>query len=903
MSESASSHHSNTSSSSVKHPVTNTAEFPHYLLPSFDPQRATVPELKSILLNCGIEFPTHRALKDEYVALFQEKVAPNVKSFLASLKNVKPSNTGIKFVHTSPLKTQKRVSDENVNLSRVNPVDAKAAEQPQILRDSENNHRESNGSCALEIVLSGDEDSEQEHQATSKPRPAIVKALPQPLPVPPQNPQSLLHPSRLDTDKVKSYLVDLPPPLFSQKNLKQSLSLKASRLPKPASRSRSSGPSSPLLSASGCQSHEVGDSPQKKLEQTYHYEFTSSSQAMAPIEANTGATSSTEGSVQGESIEASLADDEGGLEEEDDSDYSDVLDAYENIPSPAAAKLSTPKPSNYKCPGKMANKTDDEENEDVRFSPDPRRSSSIHRDRRSTSPRSSTSGSVVQSTGSPLLTKHLKQRLHQNVMETVRRRSSLRGDEIRSGRNLSLIDAIKAVESDNFDETDDGEASDNQGGRSQDTKGPLDIEMPDPGNPNNIEVHETVKHVRFPCIMLFFYALLVPPLFMLITWYLDTGSTIEFCKPIVDDVNQFSEVVTAKDLMNYLMPSCIPCLEGAICEGDRVVACVLDELGEVSFDKAKPFRAAFRLGSLCEDVSVGRGKDEKDKNMYPKVSIQVGSRLLWPSTNKGQSKKQPTYSRTQPAAPSATISLVQKDKVHFDRVVPIVQNVTHQTLETIMKVAQGYLLFTNIAFTELSANFLQTSHLVLDISSEKLVIAKKYWDIFAFYYNTLTATIATKCTPSPADFLYYSTISIISFLSLFAVYNITTTTLAKTKKSIAFKDIHIARIAANEILTKLQDRAAKIRRQSILSRRKIDVSVRLDQVKDLVLPTNPQRQRRLSRGGDVDEKALLSSEEGGLNMLDQERRENVWKLVREIVLDSGVVEEMEVDGVSVWLCN
>ncbi|KAJ3071578.1 hypothetical protein HDU98_005117 [Podochytrium sp. JEL0797] len=89
-------------------PAAEPALYPHYLDSSFDPQKATVSELKSILSECNVPFPTNqRALKADFVLQFQTHIASKSASLRSKIARVKPSSKGIEIVHSSPLQTRK----------------------------------------------------------------------------------------------------------------------------------------------------------------------------------------------------------------------------------------------------------------------------------------------------------------------------------------------------------------------------------------------------------------------------------------------------------------------------------------------------------------------------------------------------------------------------------------------------------------------------------------------------------------------------------------------------------------------------------------------------------------------------------------------------------------------------
>lgn len=92
-----------------------------YLSPGFDPSTLTVPKLRSILVEFGVEYPSS-AKKAQLVDLFNDRVAPQAKRVLSSRARTKPSTRGIKGVPSS----QASVVDEEEEMEPPPPT-AKSA--------------------------------------------------------------------------------------------------------------------------------------------------------------------------------------------------------------------------------------------------------------------------------------------------------------------------------------------------------------------------------------------------------------------------------------------------------------------------------------------------------------------------------------------------------------------------------------------------------------------------------------------------------------------------------------------------------------------------------------------------------------------------------------------------------
>ncbi|KAJ3058305.1 hypothetical protein HDU99_006867, partial [Rhizoclosmatium hyalinum] len=256
---------------------------------------------------------------------------------------------------------------------------------------------------------------------------------------------------------------------------------------------------------------------------------------------------------------------------------------------------------------------------------------------------------------------------------------------------------------------------------------------------------------------------------------------------------------------------------------------------------------------------------------------------------------QPSYHRTEAPKPEPTVTSAQRQKEYFDRIIPIVKNVTMETEASLRKLLSDFLVQGKDLSKEVYVTWKEVSSVV---SRETVVywsIANNHIQTLARNYNKTLTELARVITLHPDELLTYSTWTIGVSTLLFLTTTVTRSILRRKKESSLLEDTKLAQEAAEEVIQKLRERAAKIRRQSKF----IDTSVRIDQVRDLVLPLNPTRQRRASRGGDVDNSAALE----GVMLLGEERREEVWKLVKQFVVESGEVEEMEVDGVAVWIMS
>ncbi|KAF2801909.1 sister chromatid separation protein-like protein [Mytilinidion resinicola] len=84
---------------------------PDYLDPSFEPSSVTVPRLRNILLEHGVQYNSS-AKKPDLIALFNEHVAPKASKILKSRSRTKRSTKGIEDVPSSQSSTLDDAEDE-----------------------------------------------------------------------------------------------------------------------------------------------------------------------------------------------------------------------------------------------------------------------------------------------------------------------------------------------------------------------------------------------------------------------------------------------------------------------------------------------------------------------------------------------------------------------------------------------------------------------------------------------------------------------------------------------------------------------------------------------------------------------------------------------------------------------
>ncbi|KAJ3247838.1 hypothetical protein HDU78_002919 [Chytriomyces hyalinus] len=796
---------------SAKESDDESAPVPRHLEHGFDARHATVAELRSILLACTGEYPTHPgATKSDFIAAYHKQVTPRLNELRAQFFE---GSRSLEEVESASSFIQSSLSDQ--------------------AHENENNavHKHATTKNVKNIFTS--------------------KLKPLPLPLPPQSPQKLLRPPKYTFPRSSN----LTPHLPSDSSLRLSGSSTSSSQDETIEafsighRSRTSGSSNASFSS---ETMSITRDILSRYESSPPNETSSTAEHLPDSKMKRAVYAQVQ-SPPSNIFETKLDGTHNPSFVEIESDYSDVLDAYE-IDSPPRV-------------GKLGEQDETDEGEyDERFSPDPRR-------RSSTSSVGSSGPLVVQSSGSPLLTKTLKKNL---PLEKARRMSLLGTDgpsETRKAKDCGEVSCssgsiLKSVAGINEPESAGTECDHGSNNNRKDDSG-------------NSRRKPSKPRTSATCLFLSVYACILPPLLLLANWYMETGSSIQFCQVHhYKSGNQmdWEKVITARDFMLYIMPSCIPCPKNALCHGNRIVGCLKDNV-EVRFTAPKPLVSAF-LGSVCPIEMFQRG----EKTSHGEVSVQ-----------------QPLYSRTQSAEYSipTVAPIIKKEIAQLTEL----KN-TMDVSATILKNAYQQLKVTAAENTQVAVEK------AVQLQDTVYKVAVNYVDVVsAKYAATKRRVNEAGSVAGNAAFMHHEKIMTASFwvaatlLPLLFLQWIAHAFYSMRRRGQESRNHAIAEKIADEVLEKMRKRLDKIEalRNERADGRYVDATVRMDQIRDLVFPTMSQRQRRWSRAGDVDLKAAEAQDE--LMALSSERREKVWNIVRETLVGSEVVEEMEVDGVVMWELN
>lgn len=82
-----------------------------YLQPGYDVSKAKIPDIRSILLEHDIDYPSN-ATKNHLVDIFNEKIKPNAAELLKKYENIKPSSNGIIDMTPNSSKSNQNITIE-----------------------------------------------------------------------------------------------------------------------------------------------------------------------------------------------------------------------------------------------------------------------------------------------------------------------------------------------------------------------------------------------------------------------------------------------------------------------------------------------------------------------------------------------------------------------------------------------------------------------------------------------------------------------------------------------------------------------------------------------------------------------------------------------------------------------
>ncbi|KAI9329548.1 hypothetical protein BDR26DRAFT_872319 [Obelidium mucronatum] len=637
----------NTSNASATAPA-------YYLSASFDPQRATVAELKTILSKHRVALPTGRVLKEEYVAQFA--------ALAASLALKAPRVVLGDICNAAVAAEEESVCNEASKDSEDKQLRDEEDNEKEKEEDEKEEERQRVGELVARFEAEAEADTDAGHSVAAAiasavndrrrrlvafghglrssfgfarrtvfdpiPMPStrpekLRRSGPPPLPAPPLNPQQHLRQHQKDAHRPDFVVPVVPPTFVSQTGLSPPPTLvdrknrrrnsKNGATPSPTSlrgaANSHANKTSPLgLRSTGPRRVPTGTTPLREQvivtrtppfkphdrsiisaakravvdlndEEEKEHEFGSmgNSSSAAPITPTTPSTTTT--TVDAEfKRKYNLQD-----FEEDESDDEDN-ELFRRQTSPKRRKSlavgeNDEEISALLFDGKFLPKLSPREfmveNGNLNTTNSPGKYNLRSRN------------SMVTNTASasfPLLSKALKNKAHQ--VETEVEKSAL----------------LKESESDAINGTTE---------EAQDEDEEIEI----------IFKPHAVRKVASVFGSIFAVALLLPFLFAVVSWYMEVGSHIEYCR---EGQNQMwippvwgSTHGIAKDYWGQVFPSCVACPMNGVCEGESVVSCVdpaMDVFGEEGFG---PLTQYIGLGAMClglEDMAVHQGSTQSHVN-------------------------------------------------------------------------------------------------------------------------------------------------------------------------------------------------------------------------------------------------------------------------------------------------
>ncbi|KAJ3385246.1 hypothetical protein HDU84_002400, partial [Entophlyctis sp. JEL0112] len=505
-----------------------------------------VTELKAILLECNVEFPTHRAVKEDFVAIYRSKVAPNLDcqraAFLAKAQ-ARPSNAGIDYIDAGRIHSIKAMRLSQTQQSSIN-----------IISSSSSSSSAKRPSKAIKAGISSAVGNDQKH--------------PQSLPAPPSSPQKLLRAVHKGDDAheaanwTRSTLVVEIPSSKSSAVAEHCVS----KIPKPVRASPLKEPDS------------AASTTANSFSECQPFASLAAEPALSPIPR----------------ISHSF----------DAEDYNDLLEAYENS-SPPVSDPPTLTSENQKDDDKE--NTEDDEELNACFSPDPRSPSLF---RNGCSQRSSVGGS-----SSPLLTQTLRQRLKSQLLEKAKRLS-----ESSCGSAAGGTDRLFLAEA-----TAETEAEDEQQQQQQQKLSVPEVvgDLSELSPAIVAALGQTNGRKWLNCSLLTAYAFFLPFLAIMVIWYVEIGSNIGYCDSdlnIGSSESSVLNIVTVKDFIKSILPSCMACPPSAVCRESYLVEC----RGELfAVDEPRRFSAVeYYFSSACSEKTKLSSKTSSRHDSFGGPSIQ-----------------------------------------------------------------------------------------------------------------------------------------------------------------------------------------------------------------------------------------------------------------------------------------
>ncbi|KAI8840461.1 hypothetical protein BJ741DRAFT_53649 [Chytriomyces cf. hyalinus JEL632] len=654
----------------------------YYLDSSFDAQRATIAELKAILVREGVAMPGGRLLKDEYVALFRG-FRQNIHMHMPPLAPAaEAENAQLAADNNDTENEPQRVSIDSL----IKRFDAPFSQEKLV----------EFGSSAFNAKFGFAHRTLIEPQKLGKRPERLKRSGPLPLPAPPLNPQQHLRSLQSAAHRPDFVVPVAPPPCVSQTGLSPPTSLIDRKLryratPSPNKRSPSTRGSSGLSPAGssplGLRSSGPSRIPRSKA--------VTAGVALRPI-CNAPFTPRVPPSPK-ENTRSEFAEHENdaataaNVVENDENAHSDSANADENkntaTPSKIAPFMDPDFKRKYNLEDTFIESEDDSDDEssDPRYDRDasPKRRKSMNLGLEMTPPRNlldslneidvgttpkKNDASVLHGTHDPFNSSVLKHdreddsRFENGTAEAAEN-DNLDVKKHRPERELTDLPQAKA--SVHFEGSakklmnqileDDAVSGANA---IEDDSLVCDPELTEDENSvadtvtNDGETAKTEHVSAIKKISAFRIAIghfgrilaavvILPSLYAMVYWWIEVGSQIEYCSgntstmPVTKWVpfSPESKRGFAIDIWGQVMPACVPCPDGASCKGIEVTSCSLSGYQVMGDEGFGPLGAYIGLGPVCIKKDDTSDSTKTDLHVNPRIrgfSLPLGARVtLW----------------------------------------------------------------------------------------------------------------------------------------------------------------------------------------------------------------------------------------------------------------------------------
>jgi hypothetical protein len=560
--------------------------------------------------------------------------------------------------------------------------------------------------------------------------------------------------------------------------------------------------------------------------------------------------------------------------------------------------------------------------------------------------------------GSPLLNRTLRQRMHKQLLEAMKKETP------QSDAPPSPVSRLFQKES--FADVSEYSASESEYATSDMT---TDYDTDDIGSVisaadfaersrvSSAATKKSASSARMTALQTLVMMLTIPAVFLSAVWYFEIGSRIEYCGGQTFEFSgKMYKLIRKYDMADWVS-LCVPCPVNAACQGADVLQCTGDNMvlikeGGSIADFLGPLSHYVGVGTQCKSIHAINemyvADDNKNSMTTPAVvSVQQPSYYRTDATDKPQATPLSTSRRLQirlgqlkvamhrfaEATYNATNSAgyvvaervnaaAEKNDWGRDAFEKFMLHFTTRTTEIQQKSMEYAILISDKATQVWVAAFEKgiailnepyaSANEILELLSKASVNIRNIIGAFPKFVNRVMRHIMTKAVAKPED-LIATGIALVSIALLFVTAFVANYMQAKFEvtddqndsTSIGFlsghkrdhEELMIAKEAVQEVLETLCEKTAKYLERG---GKPGGLTIPADQVKDMLFPVMGRRERRISRAG-----LPVLSDDGTASdseslMIVGDVRERIWKMVRTGVLERETVQEKKLDGVTVW---